>query len=181
MCKWRGVARFLVVIWAVVFMAACMGRGVKPAPFEIPMESRLILQVPYYATDEYPQAAALAAVMAYNGRPHDAEAVARALGGKPVGPKKLVVFARQAELKADFYNGKPEDIIQAVREDKPLIVKVEAAAGPLKAGDYAVIMGYTPVGPVINSGSINQQIVDWNVFLSGWLAARNLIISIEPL
>lgn len=181
MLKQGGRLWLPVIFLALIVLAGCPGRTVQPAPFEMPIESRLILQVPYFSSEGLTQAAALASVMTFNGRPHSPEEIKRSLGEGALKPKTMVVFARQAELKAEFYNGAPEGLIEAVRANKPLMVRMGASAGPLSAGDYAVVVGYTPTGVVVNSGVVNQQIVDWGAFLSGWLAANNLTIAIEPL
>ena len=159
----------------------CTRKTIRPEPFEVPIESRLILQVPYYGAEEGAGAAgALAEVMTFNGRPTSAERIVLALGATPPSPHALVVWARTEGLTASYYNGDPRGLVAAVRSSQPLIIRLGAPAGPLAQGDYAVVVGYNPEGVVVNSRSINQQIVPWSDFLSGWFKAGNLTISLEP-
>ncbi len=84
-------------------------------------------------------------------------------------------------MKADVFSGSPEQLLEAVRRNKPLIVRLDREAPPLRPGDYAVVVGYSPDGPVLNSCSIHQQIVPWASFLAGWHKSANLSIMVEPL
>ena len=174
----RSGGLFLFVLtWAVLG-----GCGVKPAPFTNPLESRLILQMPFYADERGGGGpAALAAVMTYNGRPTTVEEVVMTLGDKPPLAQAMAIMARQAELKADFYMGNPDQLVEAVKQNQPLIVRLDLPKAPVNAGDYAVVVGYTPDGPVVNSCAVNQQIVAWRDFLAGWHAASYLTLLIEPL
>ncbi|MDR3038638.1 MAG: hypothetical protein LBV21_05050, partial [Candidatus Adiutrix sp.] len=124
-------------------------------------------------------AGALAEVLTYRGRPTSAEKIVLALGEGVPTAHALVVWARREGLKAEYYRGGPEGLLAAVREGRPLIVRLGAPAPPLAAGDYAVVVGYSPEGVVINSRSVNQQIVPWGPFLTGWLKAGNLTIDLE--
>ena len=152
-----------------------------PQPFDVPIESRLILQVPFFSAETVAGAAgALAEVMTYNGRPVTAERIVLALGKKAPSPHALVVWARTEGLRALYYNAEPPLLVKSVREGRPLIVRLGAAAGVLGPGDYAVVVGYNPEGVVVNSQSINQQIIAWGPFLSAWLKAGNLTIEITP-
>ncbi len=165
---------------ASLALAACQGGRAGPEPFENPIESRLILQVPF----EFTQLGAcapgsLASVMTYNGYKITAEELVLSLGEKAPTAQALVVEARQKGLKAEYYRGRPEELIAAVRANRPLIVRVDRAAPPLNKGDYAVVVGYTPDGPVVNSCSIHQQIVAWGDFLAAWHRAGNPLIVIE--
>lgn len=167
---------------ALAMLSGCFGRSATPppAPFENPIESRLILQVPYFKdAGDSGAAGALAEVLSYNGCPSDPGKVRLALDGRSPSPQILTVMARGEGLKAEFGRGTPKDILEAVRKNQPVIVRLGAAAPPLGQGDYAVIVGYTPDGPVLNSGHINQQIIPWAGFLSGWHQGGNTIIMIE--
>lgn len=164
------------------FMSGCLGREpVMPKKFDTPIESRLILHVPYYAegTGAYSHAA-LAALMTFHGQPLSIEGAGQVFGQRRISPRNMVGYARKANLKADFFNGTAEDLVEAVRKDKPLIVWVGADAGPLRKGDYAVLVGYTQAGVVVNSTNIHQQIVDWSDFLTAWFQVSNFILKIEP-
>jgi len=175
-----GIKKFIIILaWALAAAPGC-ARPRPPEPFEVPVESRLILQVPFFSS-EAGAAGALAEVMTYNGRPVTAERIVLALGGKPPSPQALVLLARAEGLRALYYNADPPGLVKSVREDRPLIVRLGAAAGPLAAGDYAVVVGCNPEGVVVNSRSINQQIIPWSAFLSGWLKSGNLAIEITPL
>ena len=154
----------------------------RPQAFEVPIESRLILQMPFFsAVTSAGAAGALAEVMTYNGRPVTAERIVLALGKRTPSPHDLVVWARSEGLRALYYNAEPPLLVKSVREGRPLIVRLGAAAPPLASGDYAVVVGYSPEGVVVNSQTINQQIVAWGPFLSGWVKSRNLTIEITPL
>lgn len=176
--KYRLIFPALVIVTAG---AACQ-MGPRLEPFINPIESRLILQVPFYSADDTTgcAAAALAAAMTYGGRPISAEKIELALGGRQ-SAQAMVVLARQEGLKADLYAGSPDNLVESVRRHKPIIVRVDRAAGPLGRGDYAVVAGYTPDGPVVNSCAVNQQIIAWKDFLAGWHAASYLTLLIEPL
>ena len=169
----------LAVAWGLLSASGCA----KPPPqsFDVPVESRLILQVPFFSAETAAGAAgALAEVMTYNGRPVTAERIVLALGKKSPSPHTMVVWARGEGLKALYYNAEPTLLVKSVREGRPLIVRLGDAAEVLAAGDYAVVVGYNPEGVVVNSRSINQQIITWGPFLAGWLKSRNLAIEITP-
>lgn len=170
-----------VCLLALALLGGCFGRTAPAVTFESPIESRLILQAPYFSDPgESGAAGALAEVLTYNGRPSDPGKVRLALDGRLPTPQILTVMARGEGLKAEFRQGAPEDLLAAVRNNQPAIVRLGTAAPPLGQGDYAVVVGYTPEGPVVNSGHINQQIVPWANFLSGWHSGGNIIILIEP-
>lgn len=174
-------SRAALLALAAAVLSACFVRMPPPAPFEQPIESRLILQVPYFSDDGDAGApAALAEVLTYNGRPSDPGKVRLALDGRAATPQIMVVMARQEGLKAQFLRAVPADLLAAVRQNQPAIVRLDAPAPPLRRGDYAVVVGYTPEGPVVNSGHINQQIVPWSEFLAGWHQGDNTFIMIEP-
>jgi len=170
-------AAFLFLAWSLAAVPGC-ARPRPPEPFEVPIESRLILQVPFFSS-EAGAAGALAEVMTYNGRPVTPERILLALGGKPPSPQALVLLARAEGLKARYYHADPPQLVKSVREDRPLIVRLGAAAGALAAGDYAVVVGCNPEGVVVNSRSINQQIIPWSPFLSAWLKSGNLALEIS--
>lgn len=172
----------VTALWLLTLTLAggCFGRPAAPIPFENPIESRLILQMPYFSDDgESGAAGALAEVLTYNGRPSDADKVRLALDGRPPTPQILTVMARGEGLKAEFRQGTTDELLAAVRKNQPVIVRMGAAAAPLSPGAYAVVVGYTPDGPVVNSGHINQQIVSWANFLAGWHQDGNTLILIE--
>ncbi len=178
-------ARLPVWVLLAMICTACAGSGAPgPFTFTAPIESRLILQAPFYPDDAAPCAAsALAAVMTFNGRPTTAEAAALAL--EPAGNREkgraMVIWARHESMKASFFGGRPEQLVEAVRANKPVVVRLDRAADPIAPGNYAVVVGYTPDGPVLNSCDVNQQITPWADFLSAWYKADNLMIMIEPL
>lgn len=166
-----------------LFWSGCAGPGSgAPKKFDTPIESRLALQVPYYpdGAGSYSQAA-LAAVMTYNGRPMTMAEANSAFGRRILQPRNMAIHARNAGLKAEFFRSAPEYLIEAVRQSRPVIVRLGADAAPLRAGHYAVVVGYTQAGVVVNSTGVHQQIVDWPDFLTAWLRASNLAIMIEPL
>lgn len=168
---------------ALAVLGGCFGRPATPppAPFSNPIDSRLILQVPYFKdAGDSGAAGALAEVLSYNGCPSDPGKVRLALDGRSPSPQILTIMARGEGLKAEFGRGTPNDLLEAVRKNQPVIVRLGAAVPPLGQGDYAVVVGYTPDGPVLNSGHVNQQIIPWTGFLSGWLQDGNTIIMIEP-
>ena len=172
-------AAFLILALAWAAGPGCAGPK-PPEPFEVPIESRLILQVPFFSSEAGAGAAgALAEVMTYHGRPVTAERIVLALGEKPPSPQALVLLARAEGLKARHYHADPPQLVKSVREDRPLIVRLGAAAGALAAGDYAVVVGCNPEGVVVNSRSINQQIIPWSPFLSAWLKSGNLALEIS--
>lgn len=181
----KNLRPFIAVILMLIASAACVRSGApSPGSFTVPIESRLILQVPFHPNDSAPCAAsALAAVMTFNGRPMIMDAAAKVLesaGNREKG-REMVIRARHESMKASFSQGTPEQLVEAVKAQKPLIVRLDKKAAPLEAENYAVLVGYTPDGPVLNSCDVNQQIVPWSDFLSAWYKADNLMIMIEPL
>ena len=170
----------LVLVLLLVIGPGCQKPPV-PEPFSNPIESRLILQVPFYSVNTPGGgAAALASVMTHSGRPVSVEKAELALDGQTSG-QSLAVFARHEGLKADVFSGTPEQLIEAVRRHRPVIVRLDQVTPPLAKGDYAVVVGYTPDGPVLNSCTVNQQIILWKNFLAGWHAASNFMLLIEPM
>lgn len=168
------------MILALIVGGGC--QAAKPEPFTNPLESRLILQVPFFSDEAGACApAALASVMTYCGRPTTAEEAALALNQERPAAQSLAIWARREGLTADVSSGTPEQLLEAVKMHKPVIVRLDRETAPLKKGDYAVVVGYTPDGPVLNSCSINQQIVPWADFLAGWYRSSNLSIMIEPM
>ena len=177
--KWSFLGGLLV---AVIAGVGCVGSGARPEPFTNPIESRLILQVPFYS-DEVGACgpAALASVMTYCGRPTTAEEAALALNQERPTAQSMAVWARREGLTAEVVSGSPELLVESVKMHKPFIVRLDRETPPLKKGDYAVVVGYTPDGVVLNSCSINQQIVPWTAFLAGWYKSSNLSIMINPM
>ena len=182
MSSWARLKITLLVLGAVgIFLAGCVRPQLpfQPQPFDVPIESRLILQVPFFGAETQGGAAgALAEVMTYNGRPATAEKIVLALGAKTLSPHALAVWARGEGLKARHFSADPPQLLESVRLNQPLIVRLGAAVPPLESGDYAVVVGYNSEGVVVNSRSINQQIIAWSPFLSGWLKAGNLALEI---
>lgn len=169
-------------IGLALLMAGCSWREpALPGKFTTPTDSRLIPHLPYYSEGRgaYSQAA-FAALMTFHGHPFSMEEAERRFGRRQISARAMAAKAREAGLLAAYYSGTPEELVEAVRNEKPLIVCLGAEAGPLKAGDYAVVAGYTQSGLVVNSTNINQQIVDWSAFLTGWFQASNFILKIEP-
>jgi len=151
----------------------------RPQPFDVPIESRLILQVPFFGAEAQRGAAgALAEVMTYNGRPTSAGKIVQALGEKPPSPHALAIWARGEGSRVQLVHSDPYRLVESVRAGQPVIVRVGATAPPLEDGDYAVVVGYNPEGVVVNSRSINQQIVAWSPFLTGWLKTDNITLEI---
>ncbi|MDR0880959.1 MAG: hypothetical protein LBP55_00200 [Candidatus Adiutrix sp.] len=185
MFKFWKVAGLSALLAATALLGGCSSRGAAPppAPFDAPMESRLILQVPHYAeTESFCGPAALAALLTYNGRPTTSEKIILALNKSRPSAQNLVVIARKEGVTAEFHNARPEELLAAVRRDQPVIVRLGGvAAPPLGPDDYAVVVGYTADGPVVNAGAIHQQIVSWSGFLAAWHQGGNLMINIEPL
>ncbi|MDL2227205.1 hypothetical protein LJB86_06080, partial [Deltaproteobacteria bacterium OttesenSCG-928-M10] len=133
-----GLVSLVLTIMAAA--TACPMRP-RPEPFTNPIESRLILQVPFYSADAPGcAAAALASVMTYGGRPTGAEKIELALDGSNSG-QAMAVLARREGLKADLYAGSPDNLVESVRRHKPIVVRVDRPAGPLGRGDYAVVVG----------------------------------------
>jgi ABC-type bacteriocin/lantibiotic exporter with double-glycine peptidase domain len=168
-----------------ILSAGCLSALGRPkaAEFIVPIESRLILQVPFFVDENMSCGpAALASVMTYNGRPVAAESAALNLTADSRGMgRDMVIWARREGLKADFYAGAPENLVECVRQHKPIIVRLDQAAPPVEKGSYAVIVGYNPDGPVVNSCSVNQQILPWSDFLAAWHKAGYFTVLIEPL
>lgn len=165
---------------ALIMVGGC--QAAKPEPFTNPLESRLILQVPFFSDESGLCApAALASVMTYGGRPTTVEEVVPALNQERPTAQSMAIWARREGLTADVSSGTPEKLLEAVRLHKPVIVRLDRETPPLGKGDYAVVVGYTPDGPVLNSCSIHQQIVPWKDFLAGWHRSSNLTIMIEPM
>lgn len=180
----KNLSLYIAALAVVFVCAACAGRTAKPAAFTAPIDSRLILQVPFHPNDAAPCAAsALAAVMTFNGSPtimDTASAALEAAGNKEKG-RAMVIWARHESMKASFFDGTPEQLVETVKAQKPAIVRLDRKAGEIEPGNYAVVVGYSPDGAVLNSCDINQQIVPWGDFLSAWNRAGNLMIMIEPL
>ncbi len=178
----RGPLLILAIL--AMLCAACSSRAPKPAPFTSPMENRLIQQIPFQPNDAVPcSASSLATVMTFNGRPTTMEDAARALESAANREKgrAMVIWARHESMKASFAAGTPEQLLEKVKERKPVILRLDRKAAPIEAGNYAVLVGYSPDGPVLNSCDINQQIIPWADFLAAWNRADNLMIMIEPL
>jgi hypothetical protein len=172
----------LALFLAVSVGGGCLGAGARPEPFTNPLESRLILQVPFYSDEAGACGpSALASVMTYCGRPTTTEEAVQALNQEAPSAQSMAVWARREGLMADVFSGSPERLLEAVKMHKPIIVRLDRETQPLRKGDYAVVVGYTPDGPVLNSCDINQQIVPWTAFLAGWYRSSNLSIMIEPM
>lgn len=170
------------LLLAIIIGVGCVAGGARPEPFTNPIESRLILQVPFYSDEGGACGpAALASVMTYCGQPTTAEAATLALNQERPTAQSMAILARREGLTADVSSGSPEQLLESVKAHKPVIVRLDRETLPLKKGDYAVVVGYTPEGVVLNSCSINQQIVPWTAFLAGWYKSSNLSIMIDPM
>jgi hypothetical protein len=180
---WTGRKTILLLLGAAVSLSAASGcAGTRPPqPFEVPIESRLILRVPYFGSEAGAGAAeALTEVMTYHGLPTTLQKIILDFDEKSPSPHEVAFRARRTGIKCVHYRGDPKDLVAAVRSSHPLIVRLGAAAPPLAKGDYAVVVGYNPEGVVVNSRSVNQQIIAWSAFLTAWLKADNMTIRLEP-
>lgn len=170
-----------LLILALAVTVGCFG-GASPTSFVNPIESRLILQVPFFSDEAGLCApAALASVMTYGGRPTTTAQAAAALDQEKPSIQSMAVWARREGLKADVFSGSPEQLLDAVKTNRPIIVRLDLDSPPVKKGHYAVIVGYSPLGPVVNSCAINQQIITWKDFLAGWYRSKNITLMVEPL
>ncbi|MGL4208575.1 MAG: hypothetical protein ACRCTY_04230 [Candidatus Adiutrix sp.] len=169
---------------ALIFASACTFKTRPQATaFNTPMESRLILGVPFLGYEENGGGpAALASVMTYNGRKTTAQDALGHLSTniKAMG-RDMVIWARREGLKADFYAGSPDDLLAQIKLHKPIIVRLDLPVAPISKNSFAVVVGFNAEGPVVNSGIVHQQILPWSDFLSAWFKADYFTILIEPL
>ena len=177
--------RLLGAIFLVVLMMATgCGVAVLPEPFNTPIESRLVSEAPYLpGPDGQTAPAALAMVLTHIGQPTTVEEVVTELGNKKsYSALSLVQASKQLGAPAaDHFYGNPEYLVEAIKKSKLPIVRLGLPIGQLKANDYAVVVGYTPSGIVLNSGEANQQIFPWSEFLSAWYKANALTVMVQPL
>jgi predicted double-glycine peptidase len=149
----------------------------------MPQDSRLVLGLPFYPDDSrLCGPASLAAVMNYMGFPVTLEEVANGvqrweLRGS-IGPD-LVIWARSKGAKARFYSAKPEDLVEFVNKQIPVVVQVDEGVGPVVMGHFMVVAGYTFDGVVVNTGLVQQELMDWGKFLTQWYKMGNFTIVVE--
>jgi predicted double-glycine peptidase len=186
----RSLAAAVAAALAAAFLAAaCLSfdgayrRRTQAMPFEAPADSRLVLGLPFYPDESrLCGPASLAAVMNYMGYPVTLEEAAKGaqrweLRGS-IGPD-LVLWARSKGAKARFYSAKPEDLVEFVNKQIPVVVQVDEGIGPLVKGHFMVVAGYSFEGVVVNSGLVQQEVMDWSKFLTRWYKMGNFAIVIE--
>jgi predicted double-glycine peptidase len=149
----------------------------------MPQDSRLVLDLPFYPDDSrLCGPASLAAVMNYMGYPVTMEEVANGvqrwdLRGS-IGPD-LVIWARSRGARARFYSAKPEDLLDFVNRQIPVVVQVDEGVGPVVMGHFMVVAGYTFDGVVVNNGLVQQEVIEWGRFLSQWYKMGNFTIVVD--
>jgi hypothetical protein len=175
----------LPVLSFMLFFSGCLNFGPQPQSFTSPLDSRLIAGVPFYPDDSsHCGPSTLAAVLSYYGRPTTMQEVAvdvqrQDLRGS-LGPD-LVLWAREHGANATFDSLKPEQLIQQINKQKPVIVLLDSGLGVVQRGHFVVVVGYGPDGVVANSGLIQQQLISWSSFLTDWFRMGNFAILISGL
>ncbi|MDR3153133.1 MAG: C39 family peptidase [Deltaproteobacteria bacterium] len=179
----RGSAA-LAAAAAAFLAAACVFPASRrpPEPFEIPVGSRLVLGLPFYPDDtRLCGPASLAAVMNYMGYPVTLEEAAEGIQRWDIkgslGPD-LVLWARSQGAKASFRSGRPEDLVDLVNRQIPAVVLIDQGIGPVVAGHFMTVAGYSPDGIVVNSGLVQQEIMPWSKFLTQWYKMGNFMITV---
>jgi hypothetical protein len=170
---------------AALFFTGCLSFGPQPQSFTSPMDSRLIAAVPFIPDDSsHCGPSTLAAVLSYHGRPTTKEEVAvdvqrEDLRGS-LGPD-LMLWAREHGAITTFSALKPEQLVEQINKQKPVIALLDTGFGAVHRGHFVVIVGYGPDGVVANSGLIQQQLIPWSGFLTDWFRMGNFAILISGL
>ncbi|MDR3204217.1 MAG: C39 family peptidase [Deltaproteobacteria bacterium] len=175
----------LILICAL--LAGCvslLGAQPQAKSFATPLDSRLIPEVPFIPDDSNNCGpSALASVLTFHGRPTTKEEVAeevqrRSLKGS-LGPD-LTIWARKHGFTAGFKSSKPEELIELIVNQKPVILLLDVGIGAIRKGHFVTALGYGPHGLVVNSGLIQQQIMPWSKFLTQWYKSGNFALIIDP-
>jgi hypothetical protein len=170
---------------APFFLLGCLGIGpkVEAKPFSVPPDSRMVIGVPFFPDDENQCGpASLAAVMTFAGRPTSLEeaslAVQRSSLRGSLGPD-LVLWARQQGMRAKFFSSNPEELVEFIGKQQPIIVMVDQGLGPVRKGHFMVAVGYHFEGLVANNGLVQQEIIPWTKFLTDWYKTGYFAILVE--
>jgi hypothetical protein len=176
------VSLALILTALFFFAGGCLYLGPKAAPFDSPMDRRLIEKVPFYPDDTILCGpASLAAVMTFYGRkttPEEAAAPLIRTNLRGSLAPDLVLWARKMGFKARFWSAKPEEIVALLKKNKPVILQIDSGLA-IKTGHFIVAVGYGPEGLVANSAMVQQAITPWAEFLTRWLKFGNLAILVE--
>ncbi|MDR2461028.1 MAG: C39 family peptidase [Deltaproteobacteria bacterium] len=180
----KAIRLFVIVGLLASLFCGCFFSKPLPEPFNVPTDSRLVLGMPFIPDDSnLCGPASLAAVLTYSGYPTTLEEVTQGVQRwdikGSIGPD-LVLWARSKGAKARFYSAVPEDLIEFVNKQIPVIVQVDQGVGPIIKGHFMVVVGYTYDGVVVNSGLVQQEIIDWATFLTDWYAMGNFTAVVEP-
>ncbi|MDR1546054.1 MAG: C39 family peptidase [Deltaproteobacteria bacterium] len=172
-----------LVVWV---LAGCLPAfGPAARPFNSPVVHRLIAGVPFYPDDtSHCGPSSLAAVLTFHGRPTTVEEVAadvqRADLRGSLGPD-LMLWARNHGFAARLAALTPEELVELIDAQKPVILLLDSGLGPVRRGHFIVAVGYAPDGLVANTGLVRQQIIPWSSLLTDWHRMGRFAVAIDGL
>jgi hypothetical protein len=174
----------LIALWLVGCLAFGPA-GPRPSSFSAPLDNRLIAEVPFIPDDSsHCGPSTLAAVMTFQGLPTTKEEVAAEVQREDLrgalGPD-MVLYARRKGMEASFSSMTPEELVDHITRQKPVILLLESGFGPIRKGHFVTAVGYGPQGLVVNTGLIQQEIIPWSTLLTDWLRLGNFAILVEGL
>ncbi len=162
----------------------CAATPALPPGFQPPEKSRIITGVPFHAQEDYQCGpAALASVLNFHGDPVTPEAIAGDIfrpGLRATVTLDLVLYARSRGFPAQWFSGRPEDIVRAVDRNRPLVVMLDYGWNAISKNHFLVLFGYSPQGVIVHDGRRRDKLIPWNDFLPPWLKAGGWTMAVEP-
>jgi ABC-type bacteriocin/lantibiotic exporter with double-glycine peptidase domain len=164
---------------AVVFLmmlTGCAHQPVKPPHgFIPPGHSRLIQSVQFYPDDSKQCGpASLASVLNFHGGVYTVPEISAAVFRPDLGGTvtlEMVYFARKQGFKADWFSHGLPDLVDAIDHGHPLIVMVNYGFHRVSKYHFMVVVGYSPKGIVVFSGTEKNKLIPWAEFWETWSRA----------
>jgi hypothetical protein len=179
----RATALLLAGGLAALCLAACAARSLPPG-FAPPADARTIPGVP--AHEQRTQQcgpAALASVLNHYGSALTPDDIARDIyRPAQLGTLNLdmALYPRGFGFRTRWFDGSLDDLVEAVRSGRPLIVMVDRGMAPLELDHFLVVTGYDPDGLVVLAGGDGPEHRSWAGLDGQWRKTGRWTLEILP-
>ncbi|MBU1002352.1 MAG: C39 family peptidase [Proteobacteria bacterium] len=170
----------LAVLLSLALSSCAVG---LPRGFTPPVTSRTIPDVPFHAQEVFQCGpASLAGVLNYLGDPVTPDEIAQAVFRPELRGSvslDLALYPRGRGLSSRFWRGTVEDLVRSVDTGQPLVLMLDLGLGPVSTYHFLVVVGYSPQGPIVNTGRREHALLPWGEFLRTWERADSWTLLVE--